>query len=577
MAIERLTRLVAASRTHRRVQLLGLVLSAAFATVAEGAAQTTFTHDANGNRTSKTENGVVWTYLYDAQNLLREVQRDGVLLESYQYDYQGHRIKKAGPEGVVRYLWDDDKILVITDDFGNTIAKYDYAGDRLLSVEHATEGTAYFLFDGLGSVVDLSKPDGSLAARYRYDAWGNRRTGTGQSSNPFLFTGYQLDEATGLYYAKARFYDPELGRFLTRDPVPGGIFEPQSLHPYLYAYGNPTVYLDPDGRCVGSLQQTELCQAIAKNIAFVIAGDPEARVESEIEIREKVVQGRRDFRQQTGRAPLPDEVVWSDEGRALTSNFREIDTSGRIEPDHAEWTVAGAGIGTRMAVNAARAGGATTAEQIVTGLTQLGDDAVGEATGASPGDVAGLGRLAKRGLSPRPPPGLSGGSDVVIVGEAADRLGANLVPRHAAGERSGQAAESAEYAARWVDEGGNLRAGKSPGMSAEAYTYQSATPGARSNPWTGRSQAPALDYVDVTGNPATVKFDGVEGAQLIDRKVAVHTGPKTRALARRQSEALAQKGLTGVWELPTASEAARAQQLLIEEGITNIAVRVTPR
>lgn len=410
-----------------RIALFGLALSIAVVSATAGASPTTFTYDANGNRTSKAENGVVWTYIYDSRNQLREVQRDGALLESYQYDSQGHRIRKASSDGVVRYLWDEDRILLVTDDFGNTIARYTYAGDRLLSVGHATEGTAYFLFDGLGSVVDLSKSDGSIAARYGYDAWGEVRRDAGQSSNPFGFTGYQLDEATGLYYAKARFYDPELGSFLTQDPLAGGIFEPQSLHPYLYAFGNPTVYLDPDGRCVGSLQQTEVCQAVARGIAFVIGGDPEAQVAREIAVREKVVQGRRDFLEATGREPLPGEVVWSEGSESLTADFSEIDTSGRIEADHAEWTVAGAGIGARMAAGAARAGGATTAEQVMAGLSELGDDAIGEITGVSPGDVAGFARLAKRGLSPRPPPGQAGGLEAVVIGEATDRPGATLL------------------------------------------------------------------------------------------------------------------------------------------------------
>jgi len=56
------------------------------------------------------------------------------------------------------------------------------------------------------------------------------------------------DRETGLYYAKARYYDPELGLFLTEDPFEGQLDTPPSLHRYLYAYQNPTVYVDPVGR-----------------------------------------------------------------------------------------------------------------------------------------------------------------------------------------------------------------------------------------------------------------------------------------------------------------------------------------
>jgi|GEM_PF-3395747 len=67
------------------------------------------------------------------------------------------------------------------------------------------------------------------------------------SNQPFGFTGYQLDE-TGLYYAQQRYYNPTTARFNREDPLQGNPQTPPSLHRYLYAYANPTVYVDPDGR-----------------------------------------------------------------------------------------------------------------------------------------------------------------------------------------------------------------------------------------------------------------------------------------------------------------------------------------
>jgi RHS repeat-associated protein len=224
------------------------VLLLAASMPARAAGTVAFTYDANGNLTSKTENGVVSNYVYDTRDLLAEVQRDGVLLESYQYDFAGRRVRKAGPDGIVRYVWDEDRILLETDDFGNTIAKYDYAGDRLVAARRVGSGARFYLFDGLGSVVNLIDADGLLAGRCRYDAWGQVRGEVALCSNPFLFTGYQRDDSTGLYYAKARFYEPELGRFLTEDPLDGVSDTPLSLHRYLYAHANPTVFVDPTGQ-----------------------------------------------------------------------------------------------------------------------------------------------------------------------------------------------------------------------------------------------------------------------------------------------------------------------------------------
>jgi RHS repeat-associated protein len=207
-----------------------------------------YDYDANGNQTVKTKGDVATAFAYDVRDNLRTLNQGGSILGRYQYDYSGLRVVKEIPGvSALRYVYDDDSVLLQTDTTGATVAKYDYGPDRLLSMGHATEGRQFYLFDGLGSVSDLMRPDGAIQAAYKYDAWGESRGGIGASSNPFGFTGHERDE-TGLYYFKARFYDPDVGRFLSEDPAEGDFKNPPSLHKYLYAYGNPTVYVDPDGR-----------------------------------------------------------------------------------------------------------------------------------------------------------------------------------------------------------------------------------------------------------------------------------------------------------------------------------------
>ena len=72
------------------------------------------------------------------------------------------------------------------------------------------------------------------------------------------FTGYFKDTESGLYYAKGRYYDPQVARFLSEDQDPGSSMQPPSLHCYLYAYANPTRYVDPDGRRPAESMQFEL-------------------------------------------------------------------------------------------------------------------------------------------------------------------------------------------------------------------------------------------------------------------------------------------------------------------------------
>ncbi len=207
----------------------------------------TYTYDANGNQRSRTQNGTIRDQQFDVRNQLTEISDGGSMLMRFLYDHSGLRVRKSGPNGVVRYVYDDRAVLQQTDDNGATISKYEYGPDRLLSMHHTTEGRQHYAFDGLGSVVNLVKSTGALQARYQYDAWGNPRGGAGSSFSPFGFTGHELDGETGLYYAKARFYDPEAGRFLSEDLFEGTTDDPPSLHRYTYAKVNPTVYWDPTG------------------------------------------------------------------------------------------------------------------------------------------------------------------------------------------------------------------------------------------------------------------------------------------------------------------------------------------
>ncbi|MCR4407858.1 MAG: RHS repeat-associated core domain-containing protein [Anaerolineae bacterium] len=101
--------------------------------------------------------------------------------------------------------------------------------------------------DGLGSVRLVVDGDTrQIVDTYRYAPFGSLLAG-GTSDNSFKFTGQQQDASTGLYYLRARWYDPATGRFLTRDPVPGLAALPQTQHPYVYVGKNPVNLIDPAG------------------------------------------------------------------------------------------------------------------------------------------------------------------------------------------------------------------------------------------------------------------------------------------------------------------------------------------
>ena len=145
----------------------------------------------------------------------------------------------------VSYTWDMNAGLpvILQHSLDNT---YVYGLD-LISRTDGSGNQEYNLYDGLGSTIDVMDGAGDWLAGYVYDAFGSIRFQGGSSANEWLFTGEQRDSDTGMYYLRARYYDPAAGRFLTQDPFVGSAMAPQSLNRYPYVLNNPLRWLDPWG------------------------------------------------------------------------------------------------------------------------------------------------------------------------------------------------------------------------------------------------------------------------------------------------------------------------------------------
>ncbi len=135
---------------------------------------------------------------------------------------------------------------------GSTIAVYTY-GNQLISQTRTGGGTRFYLTDGHLSTRQLTTAAGLVSDMYTYDAFGVTLASTGPTPNVYLYTGEQLDANVGFYYLRARYYAQQQGRFITTDPEVGHIFEPTSLHRYLYAHADPVNYRDPSGRAEFSI------------------------------------------------------------------------------------------------------------------------------------------------------------------------------------------------------------------------------------------------------------------------------------------------------------------------------------
>jgi RHS repeat-associated protein len=212
-----------------------------------GGEDVVYSYDANGNTTEKTASGVTTTFHYDIRDQLGEVRQGANILGRYGYDYNGRRILKIGDDGRRQYTYDQLSVITEADQVNSTVSKYDYGMDQLVRLDNRGEGRSFFHLDFLGSTVGLTDAAGSARQSIFYDAWGNERDRIGSSANNFTFTGHELDEETGLIYAKARFYDAEVGRFLSQDSFLGNVNEPPSLHRYFYAHENPLSFVDRTG------------------------------------------------------------------------------------------------------------------------------------------------------------------------------------------------------------------------------------------------------------------------------------------------------------------------------------------
>ena len=114
---------------------------------------------------------------------------------------------------------------------------------------HAAERITYYHTDALGSPTAATDQQGNVVWREAYEPYGERiKKEPASSSNPRWYTGHVLDAETGLQYARARYYDPVIGRFMGVDPAPFTERNIHSFNRYAYAANNPYKYVDPDGK-----------------------------------------------------------------------------------------------------------------------------------------------------------------------------------------------------------------------------------------------------------------------------------------------------------------------------------------
>ena len=189
----------------------------------------TYSYDANGNLISKSIGVKKTTYAFDVWGNMISGAKG-----TYTYNAQGLRTSKTVNGETIDFtlvggnVWSD--------------GTYNY----VWGAELITNGSVYYVYNAHGDVIQLLDADGNLIKTYDYDAYGNELTRDQNDSNPFRYCGEYYDTETGFIYLRARYYDPNTGRFISQDPAHDG------LNWYAYCGDNPVNYFDTMGLSFGT-------------------------------------------------------------------------------------------------------------------------------------------------------------------------------------------------------------------------------------------------------------------------------------------------------------------------------------
>ena len=205
---------------------------------------------------------------------------------SFRYDSENIRINKIVNGSQIDYIYVGSDL--IREKRGDIDITYIYGLDGVIGFEYKeADGQVsryYYLKNIQGDVTNILDNNGNIIVKYAYDAWGNHKvlnaSGVENTSddfigniNPIRYRGYYYDKETNLYYLISRYYDPEIGRFISPDHIGYaliGVTEPNGLNLYAYCLNNPVMYSDQEGTVFGSITALSVAGIIALMGIFVL-------------------------------------------------------------------------------------------------------------------------------------------------------------------------------------------------------------------------------------------------------------------------------------------------------------------
>ena len=223
----------------------------------------TFTYDKRGNLTGEyQEDALLHGYHFNRMNRLEKAWNHQGEEAQYFYNALGQRTGRTANEGREDYLLDLTKpyhnLLELQKGKQTQIFFWDF---NAAVMEDEKRNLQYYLQDELGSPLRVLYRNGYGEA-YGYDEFGTelyesdsikeektrKKYGKQGENQPFGYTGYRYDNISGSYFAQAREYMPEVGRFISEDIIHGKCFTPKTLNRYEYCLGNPIIFIDSNGK-----------------------------------------------------------------------------------------------------------------------------------------------------------------------------------------------------------------------------------------------------------------------------------------------------------------------------------------
>lgn len=200
-----------------------------------------YAYDLNGNMLVRGKQHLE----YDPENHLVLV-RTPAATTTFGYDGAGSRLWKQTSSTNGLQVWIGN---IYEEKNGKTLYHIYAAGTLVCTFDSGTAVVDYYQSDHLHSSSILTDAGGNLTQHYEYYAYGQDRYTYSATAFPVTrrYTSQSKDDETGLYCYGARYYDPELGRFIQPDTAIPNLFNPQCLNRYSYCLGNPLKYLDPTG------------------------------------------------------------------------------------------------------------------------------------------------------------------------------------------------------------------------------------------------------------------------------------------------------------------------------------------